>query len=352
MLGGRAVVLGAQPARSAAGPARAVRRHRRAGHLRRWRRPRTARASSPSTSPDWWSATARPAPTTRSSPSSTPPPGSRRSRCSSCSACWPGRPPAADDPAGARGGRGADADRAAGGGVPLPRAVPLQPAREAVHLLGRPARRGRHFHRLDPAAGRVAECAPLLRRRLRRGAGVAAGAGLDHRAGGALSAAFRFRAAIRCRAGSSSTCPASSSRKSSAIRCAANSPYLRRGLTAVLGQADAGGARRAHPHAGRGRASARGRLCLSAGAAREGAGARPLLRRHAAAGGARSAPARRFLRGRRRHARRARRNLRPLHRAGGHRGLARRSYRRGGQAHGRGRATSFRSDRSRCWRTA
>ena len=30
--------------------------------------------------------------------------------------------------------------------------------RKAVHLLGRPARSGRHFSRLDPAAGRVAGC--------------------------------------------------------------------------------------------------------------------------------------------------------------------------------------------------
>ena len=60
----------------------------------------------------------------------------------------------------------------------------------------------------------------LFRRRVRRGAGVAAGAGLDHRAGGALARRIASRAAIRCRAGSSSTCRGSSSRRSSAIRSA------------------------------------------------------------------------------------------------------------------------------------
>ena len=38
--------------------------------------------------------------------------------------------------------------------------------------------------------GRAAECPPLLRRGLHRRAGVAAGAGLDHRAGGAASRRF------------------------------------------------------------------------------------------------------------------------------------------------------------------
>ena len=119
-----------------------------------------------------------------------------------------------------------------------------------------------------------------------------------------------------------------------------------------VGQADAGRARPTHPVAGRGRAGARGRLSLSAGAAREGAGARPLLRRHAAAGGARSAPARRFLR-RRATSRSAR----------SPKSTACRSPRRPPRSRspitsprrssaGRGRATSFRSDRSRCWRIA
>ena len=58
-----------------------------------------------------------------------------------------------------------DADRAAGRGAALPRAVPLQLPREAVHLLGRPARRGVGVPRLDPDAGRPARRALLLRRR-------------------------------------------------------------------------------------------------------------------------------------------------------------------------------------------
>ena len=82
---------GAQPARPAAGPARAVRRDRRGGDLRAARSSSTAPAFSPSISPAWWSATARPAPTTPWSRSSTPRPGWRRSACSCCSACWPGR---------------------------------------------------------------------------------------------------------------------------------------------------------------------------------------------------------------------------------------------------------------------
>ena len=134
------------------------------------------------------------------------------------------RPAAAARPAGARGRGHADVHRAPGGGVPVPGAVSLQLAREDLHVLGRPARRGRHLHRVDPDAGRRAECATLFRHRFRRRAGVAPGAGLDHRAGGARAAACRSRAAIRCRAGSSSTCRASSSRRSSAIRSAPTAP--------------------------------------------------------------------------------------------------------------------------------
>ena len=83
------------------------------------------------------------------------------------------RPAAAAAVAGARRGAGADADRAAGRGADLPRAVPLQLPGEAVHLLGRPARRGVGVPRLDPDAGRIARRALLLRRRLRRGHAVA-----------------------------------------------------------------------------------------------------------------------------------------------------------------------------------
>ena len=67
---------------------------------------------------------------------------------------------------------------------------PLQLAREDLHVLGRPARRGRHLHRVDPDAGGRAESADLFRHRFRRRAGVAPGAGLDHRAGGAGAARF------------------------------------------------------------------------------------------------------------------------------------------------------------------
>ena len=127
----------AQPARPAAGPARAVRGDRRAGDLRRSPRSCTARASSRSISPAWWSATARRAPTTPSSSSSMPRPGWRRSRCSCCSGCWswPERLPDTLLPALAVA-RDADADRAAGGGVPVPRAVPVSAAREGCSSPG------------------------------------------------------------------------------------------------------------------------------------------------------------------------------------------------------------------------
>ena len=53
---------------------------------------------------------------------------------------------------------------------------------------GRPARRGRHLPRVDPAADRLAAGATVLRRGLRGGAGLVAGAGLEHRLGGAAVA--------------------------------------------------------------------------------------------------------------------------------------------------------------------
>ena len=90
----------------------------------------------------------------------------------------------------------------------------------------------------------------------------------------------------------------------------ANSPYLRRGLipnwarpTMVVRSEEI-----LTPDGSR--SGAGGRLCLPAGAAGEGAGARPLLRRHAAAGRARPGVARRLLRDGRGHARRAGGNLR------------------------------------------
>ena len=88
--------------------------------------------------------------------------------------------------------------------------------------------------------------------------------------------------------------PAGAGNRRLSARC--QQPLSATPPASVMGASHAGGARRAHPDAGRGRAGAPGRLSLSAGAAREGAGARSLLRQHAAADRARSAYARRFLR--------------------------------------------------------
>ena len=78
-------------------------------------------------------------------------------------------------------------------------AVSVSAAGKDLHLLGRPARRGGDLPCLDPAAGRSAERRGLFRHRLRRRAGVAAGAGLDARLGGAAAArrAAARRAALR-----------------------------------------------------------------------------------------------------------------------------------------------------------
>ena len=118
---------------------------------------------------------------------------------------------------------------------------------KAVHLLGRPARRGRHFPRLDPAAGRAAERAHLFRRRLRRGAALAPDPGLDHRAvrrGGCDVALPRSdplprRVELDLPGQLEQEIvgyPVSRQQSLSAARPAA-----------VLGAADAGGARREHP---------------------------------------------------------------------------------------------------------
>src|SRR5205807_5210677 len=79
--------------------------------------------------------------------------------------------------------RRADAGRAPGRGVDLPRAFSLLLAREAVRRLGRAARRGRHLPRVDSASGRDEGRAALLRRRVRGGGGVVARSGLDRRDG-------------------------------------------------------------------------------------------------------------------------------------------------------------------------
>ena len=80
-----------------------------------------------------------------------------------------------------RGGAGADPDRAPGCCFPLPLAVQLSLAREAVHLLGGPARCGRDFSRLHSAPGRTAGGLSLFRRRLRGGAVLAVDPGLERR---------------------------------------------------------------------------------------------------------------------------------------------------------------------------
>ena len=86
-------------------------------------------------------------------------------------------------------------------GLALPGAFGFARAGEAVHLLGRPARRGLDLPRRDPDARRRAERRGLLQHRLLRGAGLAAGAGLDadrgaRRLGVALSSPRRRRSRV------------------------------------------------------------------------------------------------------------------------------------------------------------
>ena len=127
-----------------------------------------------------------------------------------------------------------------------------------------------------------------LRRRLRGGAVVAAGPGLDGGVRGPQARHFvhaqRSDAAPR-RARSARPAGARDRRLSGARQQSVSAPRAH----SELGAADSGGAQGGDPHAGGSRSGARGRLCLSAGAAGEGAGARPLLRQNAAAGVARSA---------------------------------------------------------------
>ena len=121
--------------------------------------------------------------------------------------------------AGGGGGAGLDAGGAAARSVHLSGAVPLQLARAAVHRLGRPARRGGDLPGLDPDAGRAVEILSVFRRRLRRGADLAVAAGLDAGRLPPASCMSRCRAPIAGRAGSNSTCRASSSSSWSATRC-------------------------------------------------------------------------------------------------------------------------------------
>ncbi len=127
-------------------------------------------------------------------------------------------------------------------GDALPCAVPLQHAREAVHLLGRPARRGLGVPRRGADAGRPARRAFLFRRRLRGGGAVACHPGLDHRRRARGSCASACRAPTSTPIAPSSTCPARSKQELVGYPVVADSPYLRAQHRAVMGQVDAGGA--------------------------------------------------------------------------------------------------------------
>ena len=115
-------------------------------------------------------------------------------------------------------GAGADAGGAAARGVAVPGAVPVQLARTDFHRLDRPARRGRDLSGVDPDAGRAVESLSVFRRRLCRGRDLAAAAGLDAGAGGAAGCTWRCRAPTARRAASNSTCRASSNSNWSAMR--------------------------------------------------------------------------------------------------------------------------------------
>ena len=97
------------------------------------------------------------------------------------------------------GGRGAGLRRPAAGGLAVPAAVPLLGARDLVHRLGRPARRGADRAGAVPAAGRHPAGDAAVQRRLRRRAGVAAGAGHDDRPGGPCAGRGDARPAGRTR---------------------------------------------------------------------------------------------------------------------------------------------------------
>ena len=269
---------GAQPPRAAAGPARAVRRDRRAGGVRAgrigarlglprrlYRRPggRQQRDPRPQCRCDL----------PRRGDLACPDRHVRAARPAGLAGA------AAAARAAGAGGRGhADADRAAGRGVPVPCAVPLQPAREAVHLLGRPARRGRHFW---PRSRCWWAC------RTRSSISTSPSWWCWSRSlvqGWTIAPAARCAAASRSRARSlprriELDLPGQLEQELVGYPVVAGSPYLRRGITPswakltlvvrderVLTPEEAG-------------AGARGRPRLFPGAARTRAGARPVLRR-------------------------------------------------------------------------
>ncbi len=158
-------------------------------------------------------------------------PGSRRSRCSCCSACWswPQRLPRQLLPAL---------------GVALMLMLVARPA--AVFLSLWPFRfsvreklfiswvglRGAvgFFLASMPLLVGLQERTDLFRRRLHRGAGVAAGAGLDHRAGCAAGCASPRSAPRSCSRASSSICPGQRAQELVGYPVTPGSPYLRGGI--------------------------------------------------------------------------------------------------------------------------
>ena len=214
--------------------------------------------------------------------------------------------------------------------------------------MGGPARRGRHFS--SPRFRCWSDC------RMRTSISTSASswsccrswsrAGPSPRRRGGW--AYRFRAAIPLPRRVELDLPGQLEQEIVGYRQSQQSvPQAR--PAAVLGAPDAGGARAENPQSDRGPSGAAGRLRLPAGAAGEGAGARPFLRQHAAAGGARPAPARRLLRVGRGDARRARRHLRPVDRAGRGRRYRSPTISPRRSSGGRSRATSCRSDPLRFW---
>ena len=281
---------GAQPAGTAAGPARAVRRDRRAGDVRPGRVRCTARASSPSISPAWSSATARPA---RTTPSSTFLDAATWLAQIAMFVllgllAWPDRLPQRAA-AGAGGGAGADADRAA-------RRRCFCASRRSASACARscsspgsacaarsrcssPRSRcwsglpGAHFY-FD-----VAFVVVLVSLAIQGWTIARCGAAAAHRA---------------CRAPTSSRAPHRA--RSARARCkqelvgypvVAGSPYLRRGITPSWAKLTLVVRDEQRAYAGGSARRARRRSRLFPGAAGTRAGARPLLCRAAAAGVAR-----------------------------------------------------------------